>query len=370
MTDKKTTNEAQPTPVDNLAIYDLMSQPPKEALKEIKGGRIKGMTDINPQWRYRIMTQIFGMCGIGWRYEVVRLWSEPAPGDQIFAFALVNIFIKVDGLWSEAIQSTGGSMLVEKESSGLHANDEGYKMATTDALSTGLKMLGVAAAVYAGQWDGSKYKDTPEATAKKANPKGLATTEQLRAMGDIVALGNVSAGDVKAYITEKYGNLAARELPTEEAGKLVDYLVVLNKTLQAAKDAETINASMKEVNTEIAARAAEAEAEAPPAPPTDVETKPSAKKKGSKKDSDPVPPAVTSTSEGTPAVVQGNLTPGSMDWFKASLEKLEWADVGGYLTKTYKVSGSRIGEMVKHLTPEQLNEFTAEVTSRLETLAW
>lgn len=50
-------------------------------------------------------------------------------------------------------------MLVAQESSGLHANDEGYKMAITDALGTAVKMLGVAADVYAGKWDGSKYRD-------------------------------------------------------------------------------------------------------------------------------------------------------------------------------------------------------------------
>jgi hypothetical protein len=64
-------------------------------------------------------------------------------------------------------------MLVEIEKEGkpeerLHTSDEGYKMAVTDALGTALKMLGVGADVYAGRWDGSKYKDEPVATAPKA----------------------------------------------------------------------------------------------------------------------------------------------------------------------------------------------------------
>ena len=34
-------------------------------------------------------------------------------------------------------------------------------MAVTDAFSTALKMIGVAADIYADKWDGSKYKDEP-----------------------------------------------------------------------------------------------------------------------------------------------------------------------------------------------------------------
>jgi hypothetical protein len=42
----------------------------------------------------------------------------------------------------------------------MHSNDEGYKMAITDALSVAMKSLGVAADIYMGLWDGSKYKQT------------------------------------------------------------------------------------------------------------------------------------------------------------------------------------------------------------------
>jgi len=147
--------------VDNLDIYNALKQPPKEALRTIHGGRLAGKTDINPQWRYKALTEQFGVCGIGWKYEIVRVFSEPADEGQIFAFAEVNLFVK-QGEWSAAIPGYGGSMLVEKEKAGLHANDEGYKMAITDALSTATKMLGVAADVYAGLWDGTKYSEGPK----------------------------------------------------------------------------------------------------------------------------------------------------------------------------------------------------------------
>jgi len=149
----------------NLDIYNSLKQPPPDALKTIQGGRLKGKTDINPQWRYKAMTEQFGVCGVGWKYDIVNVWSEPASDGQLFAFAQVNVFIlQVTGEraeWSDAIPGCGGSKLIEKEGQGLHANDEGYKMAVTDALSTAMKMLGVAADIYAGLWDGTKYRDVP-----------------------------------------------------------------------------------------------------------------------------------------------------------------------------------------------------------------
>jgi len=153
----------------NMEIWDRVKRPPKSALKVIGAGRLKGKSDINPQWRYEIMTDVFGACGTGWKYTIDKVWQETASDSQIFAFALVSIYYEIREdetrprpVWSEPIQGMGGSMLVTKESSGLHSSDEGYKMAVTDALGTAMKMLGVAADIYAGKWDGSKYKDAPE----------------------------------------------------------------------------------------------------------------------------------------------------------------------------------------------------------------
>ena len=89
--------------MENMKIWDAVKQPPPNALKMIQGGRLKGMTDINPQWRYRIMTEQFGMCGTGWKYEIDRLWTEPAPDDQVFAFAQVSVTTKVNDTWSDPI---------------------------------------------------------------------------------------------------------------------------------------------------------------------------------------------------------------------------------------------------------------------------
>jgi len=140
-----------------IDLYEKLSRPDPSALKRISGGRLNGKTDINPQWRYRAMTEAFGLCGIGWKYTIDRQWTEPGDSGEVMAFVNVSLYVKQDDKWSDAIPGNGGSMLTAKEKSGRYNSDEAYKMATTDALSVAMKMLGVASAIYAGQWDGTKY---------------------------------------------------------------------------------------------------------------------------------------------------------------------------------------------------------------------
>lgn len=171
-----------------LEIYEALSRPPKDALREIQEGTLKGKTDINPQWRYKAMTETFGLVGLGWKYEILDLWHEPGAGNEVLCFAKVAVFVRDPETkeWSDPIVGVGGSKLINDFNRGPKSNDEGYKMAVTDAFSTSLKMLGVAADIYAGRWDGSKYKDQGEAPAenktanKEATPAGGPDTEEER----------------------------------------------------------------------------------------------------------------------------------------------------------------------------------------------
>lgn len=159
------------------SFWDKLKRPPERALKTIQAGRLRGMTDISPQWRYEVMTEVFGPIGIGWKYEIVRFWTEPASANQVLAFCQINLYVKVDS-WSDAIPGIGGSMLIASEKNGLHSSDEAYKMALTDALSVAMKQLGVAADIYAGLWDGSKYRDEPQEQKKESAPRLPKLTEE------------------------------------------------------------------------------------------------------------------------------------------------------------------------------------------------
>ena len=146
--------------IENLNIWQQVDTPPQKALKKITAGRLKGFTDINPMWRYKKLTEMYGPCGIGWYVDSVNYWCENGANNEIVAFCSLNLFVKSkDGNgWSQAIYGIGGSKLVAKETNGLYTNDECFKMAYTDAISVACKQLGFAANIY---WEGdnnSKYQ--------------------------------------------------------------------------------------------------------------------------------------------------------------------------------------------------------------------
>jgi hypothetical protein len=132
----------------NLDIYNRVRTVPAEAQEEISGGRLSGMTTINPMWRIRALTENFGVCGFGWKYEITKQWTEISTPETIAAFVNLNLYVKYNGEWSEPIFGTGGSSFLAKEKNGLYTDDNCYKKALTDALSVACKSLGIGADVY------------------------------------------------------------------------------------------------------------------------------------------------------------------------------------------------------------------------------
>ena len=62
--------------MENMDIYNKLRAVPQEAIKPIAAGRLKGMSDINPMWRIKALTETFGTCGFGWKYEITKQWLE------------------------------------------------------------------------------------------------------------------------------------------------------------------------------------------------------------------------------------------------------------------------------------------------------
>lgn len=146
--------------MDNLTIYNEVRSVPDSAKRRIEAGRLKGKTDINPMWRIKALTEKFGPCGFGWKYVITDKRLEQGANGEIAALLDIDLFVKADGVWSDAIPGTGGSAFVAKEKNGPYTSDECFKMALTDAISVACKALGFGADVYWGA-DKSKY-DKPE----------------------------------------------------------------------------------------------------------------------------------------------------------------------------------------------------------------
>ena len=145
-------SRAQSTLENNLRFYNQGRMVPNDALKKIQAGRLKGMSDINPMWRMKRLTEIFGPVGLGWKYTIDRQWSETY-GSEVKVFCIISLYVRDPETkeWSAAIPGVGGSAVVSMEKNGPYVNDEAYKMALTDALSIAMKPLGIGADIWYGE---------------------------------------------------------------------------------------------------------------------------------------------------------------------------------------------------------------------------
>lgn len=207
--------------MSNMKFYDKLRTVPQNALKNITAGRLKGFSDINPMWRIKALTDVFGPCGFGWWYEITgkRLERDEATS-QVAAFMDILLYVKdpESGEVSHGIPGTGGSAFVAKENKGMYMSDECFKMALTDAISVAAKALGVAADVYYEK-DRSKYDRPPTGDTTTTSPPACEccgkVIKRVSYMGD-----EMSAADFAEYTKAQYGRvLCVRCMSDVEAGK-------------------------------------------------------------------------------------------------------------------------------------------------------
>lgn len=215
---------------DNLNLWQSVRTPPKEALKAITAGRLKGKTDINPCWRLMKLTECFGPCGIGWKYTIKSERLEPGADGEVAAFVDIDLYVKMGGEWSEAIPGTGGAMFVSKERSGLYTDDEALKKALTDAISVSCKALGVAADIY-WEKDPTKYTDPERAAQNRSQPNPKQTSPS----GKVVHI----CSDCGKQVTEIQGK-SGKPITADQlaAMSMKNYGLVLCAECQAKRKAE------------------------------------------------------------------------------------------------------------------------------------
>lgn len=229
--------------MNNLNLWNKYREVPKEAQKPIKGGRLAGMTDINPMWRYKCLTEEYGACGIGWYTVTVAtdIVDGTEAGEKVL-FLTLELYVKqADGTWSMPIEGTGGSMLVSKERGGLYVNDEARKMAETDAVSVCCKKLGIGADIYWSK-DNTKYNDSKRDNVQAQN--------ELESQMDELAKTKISEAHVKSLCKEmaniglstvvlckEYGKDDVNELTEAEYGDALNKIVVEKKRRGIVYDA-------------------------------------------------------------------------------------------------------------------------------------
>lgn len=201
---------------ENLRLYNRIKSVPDTAKKKIDGGRLKGMTDISPMWRIKMLTDLFGPVGIGWNvcqtdYRTVT--NDTLGETAVFVEVALTYRETPDAEWSAPVFGTGGAKLVTIEKGGIHLDDEAFKKAYTDAISVACKALGMGADVY---WD----RDANKYNYGDRNEEVLALIEEIFSYG--------AANDINAISVKSKGRMVD-QLTDEELKALAEFLRAKNK---------------------------------------------------------------------------------------------------------------------------------------------
>ena len=201
--------------------YNAVKTVPQSALKVIDFGKLKGKYDISPQWRWEILTEVYGMCGVGWYFDIVdteQVFVE-ATGETML-YVKVNLYIKDGDEWSKPIPGYGGDFLIYKDKNGYHGNDEAFKMAVTDALGTAAKMIGVGADVYRGLQD-TKINAAAE---KEKKEKEFDPHNAYAIILKMAKEHGVSEEQVAQQLTEMFGVGVIDNITRNQMSKLYDWV--------------------------------------------------------------------------------------------------------------------------------------------------
>ena len=195
---------------DNLEFWNALKRTDPKATKPFqRPGGFRG-TQIDPAWRLQMMTEVFGPVGKGWGYEQLewtvaermvficcRVWYiDPQTGEKYFT----------GPQW-------GGTEMVRRNRDGTERpDDECFKMSMTDAIGKCMLQVGLAADVYLGQFDDSKYREESEVFyTVKSNPDlqppaiekfEADLKEKLDAVADLDALDDLWRSGINARIRE------------------------------------------------------------------------------------------------------------------------------------------------------------------------
>ena len=227
----------------NMRFYGQVQNTPQEARKEIGAGRLKGYTDINPMWRIKRLTELFGPCGFGWWTQNEKFTFEECKTGETAVFCELELVV-VDpetDIASHPIKGFGGNKFVANEKNGPYCNDEAMKMAYTDALSIACKSLGFSHDIYYSK-DRTKYSmPEDEVNESKAAPAASAPA------------GDSHTAEEYQAITKRIQNgitLVTKTMDKEAKDKFMQDVVVKHigaVNYMTCKDMNKLNALLNEL---------------------------------------------------------------------------------------------------------------------------
>ncbi len=233
---------------DNTAIWDVLSvTDPRHTKPFNRAGGFKGKS-VKPIYTSLKMTEMFGPCGIGWGFSEPNFQLVNGPEGTVLVYCSLTLWYvnPTTGQKSEPVPGIGGDFAVVKQQSGLRADDEAFKKATTDAIGNAMKHIGMSADIHMGQHDDDKYVTTlrqqfeDEERAAANDRKSDAREQWLKQ-----AIEFINAAKTKPEL-EQYASTNKTHIDALDDDRYVRFKDAYGARLKAIKAAQVSEQQIKE----------------------------------------------------------------------------------------------------------------------------
>jgi hypothetical protein len=150
----------------NLDLWERFADIDPQFTKPITGKPYKG-TSPNPHYIIKCLTEMFGPVGVGFGWEVTAEGFEPL-GDEVLHWCRIR-FWHGAGKGFDSYGQTKAVTIAKRGTPQQYAmvDEDAPKKSLTDAITKAAAQVGVAANIFLGRWDDSRYVDQVNAEYRR-----------------------------------------------------------------------------------------------------------------------------------------------------------------------------------------------------------
>lgn len=137
---------------NHLDLWNRFADIDPAFTKPITGKDYRG-TSPNPHYVIQCLTEMFGPVGVGFGWEVEQDEFTPI-GEEVLHWCRIR-FWHTDR--SNGFSAYGQTKALMKTKNGLRLDEDSPKKSLTDAITKAASQIGIAANIFLGRWDDSKY---------------------------------------------------------------------------------------------------------------------------------------------------------------------------------------------------------------------
>ena len=189
--------------------------------KPITGKDYRG-TSPNPHYVIQCLTEMFGPVGVGFGWEVEQDEFTPI-GEEVLHWCRIR-FWHTDR--SNGFSAYGQTKALMKTKNGLRLDEDAPKKSLTDAITKAASQIGIAANIFLGRWDDSKYVAEVNAEYRQEERKTDPAAK---------AVEYINGADSLAELKRQYDNLPE---PMKDNAAVIDAVNVRKAQLKLKEVAQ------------------------------------------------------------------------------------------------------------------------------------